>query len=141
MSDEVSKSDANNRRTMLGIDNSSDKELVTPRFDATTKRHLVDALSILDGYDNVGDGTATVTTAGTRVQLANISCKRVFIQAREDNSGTIVVGGLTVVAAVATRRGLALFATQGQWFYVSNTNLLYIESTSSGDIVNFYYEN
>ena len=141
MSDEVSKGDVNNRRTMLGIDNSSDKEIVVPRFDATTKRHLVDALSVLDGYDNTGDGTVTVTTAGTRVQLSNVSCKRIFIQAKEDNSGTIVIGGSTVIAAVATRQGLALFATQGQWFYVSNLNLLYIDSTQDGDKIHYYYEN
>ena len=92
-------------------------------------------------YSSVGSGTATVTTAGTEVQLTGAICKRVFIQAHESNTGTIVVGDSNVVAALAGRRGKAMFATQGDWFLVNNLNLLYIDSTVSGDIINYYYEN
>jgi len=88
----------------------------------------------------VGDATATVTTAGTRVQLSDVTCKRAFLQAHESNTGTIVVGAATCVAALVGRRGLALYSTQGDWFNVSNTNLLYIDSTANGDKVNIYYE-
>ena len=54
----------------------------------------------------VGDGRQVVTTAGTRVQLSasSVHCKRVTICAETDNTGFIVVGGTTVVAALATRR-------------------------------------
>ena len=92
------------------------------------------------GVTSVGDGTATVTTAGTRVQLSDVTCKRVFIQALESNTGTIVVGGSTVVAALVGRRGFALFPTQGEFFQISNLNLLFVDSTQSGDIIHFYWE-
>lgn len=92
------------------------------------------------GSTSVGDGTATVTVAGTRVQLSSVSIKRVLIQAHESNTGTLVVGGATCVAALVGRRGTALFATQSQLFQVSNLNLLYIDSTVSGDKINYYYE-
>lgn len=79
-------------------------------------------------------GTVTVTTAGTRVQLPNIRCKKVIIQAHETNGnlvngGTIVIGGSDVVAASATRNGYAIYATQSQIFELTNLNLLYIDST------------
>ena len=104
---------------------------------------LLDGLTAIkiEGNASVGDGTELVTTAGTEVQLPDVSCKRVFIQALDDNVGTIVIGGATVVAAVGARRGMALYPSQGQWFNVSNINLLYIDSTSDGDTVAFYYEN
>lgn len=89
---------------------------------------------------SVGDGTATVATAGTAVQLASNSCIKVIVQAHESNAGTIVVGGSGVVAALVGRRGVALYPTQSQVFQVTNTNLLYIDSTENGDKVNFYYE-
>lgn len=110
------------------------------------------AVAVLDSAGNqtdpigsagtVIDGTKTVITAGTRVQLSTTSvpCKRVFIQARDNNGGTIVVGAITCVAALATRRGAALFSSQGDWFNVNNLNLLYIDSTNSGDKINFFAE-
>lgn len=94
-----------------------------------------------EGAGAVGDGIATVTSAGTRVQLSAQACRKVFIQAYESNAGTLVVGGVTVVAAVATRQGFALYPSQGDWFNVNNMNLLYIDSTEAGDKINFYYEN
>ena len=89
----------------------------------------------------VGDGTTTVTTAGTRVQLTAQSCSKVRIQAHESNTGTIVVGGSTTVAALSGRRGIALYATQSEIFWVNNLNLLYVDATVSGDKVNWYFEN
>jgi len=91
---------------------------------------------------SVDDATKTVTIAGTRVQLSSVSvpCKRVFIQAHESNTGTMVVGGSNVVATLVGRRGFAIFPTQGDWFNVSNLSLLWLDSTVSGDKVNYYYE-
>lgn len=97
-------------------------------------------VSISPSNTAVGDTTATVTNAGTRVQLSDTTCKRAFVQAHESNTGTIVVGAATCVAALVGRRGLALYPTQGEWFNVSNTNLLYIDSTASSDKVTIYYE-
>lgn len=98
-------------------------------------------ISLLQGSSAVGDGTATVTTAGTRVQLSSQACKKVIIQAHESNTGTVVIGGATCVANSSGRRGTAIFPTQSQAFNVTNLNLLYIDSTANGDIVHYYYEN
>jgi len=93
--------------------------------------------------DEIGDGIQTVAVAGTAVKLSAITvpCKKVFVQAHEENTGTIVIGGENVVAALADRRGKAFYATQGDWFNVSNLNLLYVDSTVGGDKVHYYYEN
>ena len=108
---------------------------------ATAGGNLKVALEETEGNASVGDGTSLVTIAGTKVQLPDVDCKRVFIQALDDNVGTLVIGGVTVVAAVGTRRGMALYPSQGQWFNVSNLNLLYIDSTSNGDTISYYLEN
>ncbi len=95
-------------------------------------------VQVVSGSESgVQDNTITVTTAGTPVQLPDIACKRVFIQAHEDNSDAVVIGSSTVVAAKSGRRGMALFASQGDWVEVSNTNLLYVDAVSSGDKIHF----
>ena len=98
----------------------------------------------LEGHDAINDGLKVVTTAGTRVQLSatSVPCKKVFIQANDQNTGEIVIGSVTVVGASgATRRGTALFASQGEWFPVSNLNLIYIDSTVNGEGVYFTFLN
>jgi len=86
-------------------------------------------------------GTATVATAGTRVQLSSDQpCQRVHITAYEGNTGTIVVGDVNCVAAAATMRGRPLYATQGDWFYVPNLNQLYIDATANTQKVSWYAE-
>jgi hypothetical protein len=94
-------------------------------------------------HSEVGEGTTTVTAAGTAVPLSSTSvpCKRVWVGAHESNSGVIAVGGAGVVAALATREGTPLYPTQGDWFNVSNLNLLSVDSTQNGDKVNYFYEN
>lgn len=143
MADETAKRDLNRITVLLGIGDDADLEIIQIRVDPTTKRLLVDALTELGGHSTVGDGTQTVTTAGTRVQLSatSVSCKRLIIQAMDNNSGTIVVGGSTCAAAVGSRQGLALYSSQSAVFLVDNLNLLYIDSTESGDKVSYYYEN
>lgn len=116
-------------------------DLLGVQINPATEDKQDDIIAAIGAASTVGDGTATVTTAGTRVQLAAQVCRKVLIQAHESNTGTIVVGGATVVAALVGRRGVALFPTQSQAFEVSNLNLLYIDSTADGDKINFYYEN
>lgn len=98
----------------------------------------------LEGYDTLATGLKVVTNAGTRVQLsaASVPCKKVFIQANDQNTGELVIGDVNVVGASgATRRGTALFASQGEWFPVSDLNLIYIDSTVNGEGVHFTYLN
>ena len=140
MANENLKKDANFITVIGAVDNTSDREIVQVRVDSVTKRLLVDSQTVNVGCDSIGDGTATVAVTGTAVQLPNVACKRAFIVAHEGNTGTLVIGGSTVVAALAGRRGRPLFATQGDWFNVSNLNLLYIDSTASGDKITYYYE-
>ena len=140
--DETSKGDANRRRTVFGIGSDSDQDIIIFRFDPITKRLLVDSLTESIGHGGVADGTKTVTTAGTRVQLSatSVPCRRIWIQASSANTGVIVVGSGTCVAAEGTRRGLALWPTQGNFFNVDNLNLIYLDATANNQSVNFYYE-
>lgn len=90
----------------------------------------------------VQDGTTTVVTSGTAVQLSttSIPCYGVYVVAHESNTGTVLVGDTTVVAALAGRRGYSLYPTNSQKFSVTNVNFLYVDSTVSGDKVHWYVE-
>src|SRR3990167_737825 len=128
--------------------NAADNADVVLWGDPTTHRLLVD-LSIStttaveeEGHGAVGTVIDLVTTAGTREQLASQACKRVIITALPDNTGIIAIGDVNVVASLtATARGVLLFATQSQQFFITNTNLLYIDASVSGEGVTYYYEN
>jgi hypothetical protein len=89
------------------------------------------------------DGRKVVTTAGTRVQLAASEAVRgVTILAETDNTGVIVVGGPTVVAALATRQGIPLDAGDSMSFEpheVDDLADIYLDSTVNGDGVTFTY--
>ncbi|MFA6171970.1 MAG: hypothetical protein WCW77_00505 [Patescibacteria group bacterium] len=134
------KRDENAIATLLGVSSVDDLTPIAIGADPTTKRLKVDGITEESGHGVVGDNTATVVTAATRVQLPDVSIKRVIVQAHENNAGTIVIGGSTVVAALVGRRGVALYNTQSYEFKVNNLNLLYIDSTESGDKINYYYE-
>ncbi len=97
---------------------------------------------LIEGHSGLSEGTKTITTAGVRVQLSteSIACRRVFVQAHESNVDWVVAGGSGVIAASATRKGMALSPTQGEFFNVNNLNLIWLDAVSSGDKVNFYYE-
>ena len=90
---------------------------------------------------SVANGNRTVTTAGTAVQLSatSVPCQRVFVQA-SDTDGHIAVGASDVDETQATRKGMLLFPSQGEWFRVSNVNLLYIDSDTNGKTVNWFAE-
>lgn len=92
--------------------------------------------------NSVGDGRQTVTTAGTRVQLSasSVPCKKVTICAETDNTDFIVVGGATVVAALATRRGIPLNPGDTITLEVSNLNLVYLDSLVSTEGCSFLFE-
>lgn len=117
----------------------------------TDDQEIIDAIQGgPTGATTVGQNSRTVTTAGTPVQLSasSVPCKRVWIQAYESNgllngAATVVVcvGNATVVAAAGSRTGRALTPTEGDWFEVSNLNLLYIDATDNLAKVSYHYEN
>lgn len=90
----------------------------------------------------IADGRKVVATAGTReVLAASTPCKRVALMAEMDNTGTIVVGGNTVVAALATRRGIPLDAGDSVTIVTNNLANIYLDTTVNGDGVTYYYLN
>ena len=87
---------------------------------------------------SVTDGRTVVTTAGTRVALASSTVvKEVIITAEMDNTGIVVVGGSTCVAALATRRGVPLSAGDSISFEITNLNAISLDSMVSGDGVTY----
>lgn len=76
----------------------------------------------------------TVTTAGTRVQLASNSITAGVLQAPSTNAGNVYIGGSTVSATVF---GSELQPGQSIGVNISNTNLIYIDSATNGDKVAF----
>lgn len=94
----------------------------------------------------IGDGRRVVTTAGSPVPLSvqSVAFRSVTITAETDNTGTIVVGADTVVAAQATRRGTPLAAGQALTFvatedHVDDLASIYLDATVDGDGVTFTY--
>ena len=87
----------------------------------------------------VTDGRTVVTTAGTRVALASsTACKEVIITAETDNTGIVVVGAAaTVVAAIATRRGIPLNAGDSIVLQTDNLADIGLDSTVSTDGVTY----
>ena len=87
----------------------------------------------------VTDGRTVVTTAGTRVALASsTACKEVIITAETDNTGIVVVGAAaTVIAAIATRRGVPLSAGDSVVLQTDNLADLGLDSTVSTDGVTY----
>lgn len=92
-------------------------------------------------YGNTRDGRKVVTTAGTAVRLAstNTRCAKVTVMAEIDNTGYIVIGDSTVVAALATRRGVPLSAGSSVTINIEDLYQLWIDSEVSGDGVTFTY--
>ncbi len=77
---------------------------------------------------------ATVTTAGTRVQLPDIPCREITIIAKRLNTGYIFVGGSNVSSTVY---GVELAAKESFTFVVANANLIYIDASVSGEGISY----
>ena len=88
----------------------------------------------------INDGRKEVASAGTAVTLAaSTACTKVTITAEEDNTGVIVVGGSSVVAALGTRQGTPLNAGQSYTVEIDDLVKIYLDSTASGDGVTYSY--
>lgn len=91
-------------------------------------------------FANVGDGIKNVASAGTAVVLASSTpCRKVYIQARPENTDVVVVGASTVVAASATRRGISLAPGQSVTLNVKDLASLYVDSVVSNEGVSYVY--
>lgn len=90
------------------------------------------------------DGRKVVAAAGTREALvaSSTAVRSVTITAETDNTGVVVVGGSTVVAAQATRRGVPLNAGEDMVMSAREDAVLYLtdvylDVTVSGDGVTY----
>ncbi len=88
-----------------------------------------------------GGGTATVATAGVRVQISTTAfeCEGVCIQALETNHGYVAVGGADVVATASNARVCFCVLAPGANAVIPVKDLkqVWIDSTSSSDIVSY----
>ena len=88
----------------------------------------------------LGSGRKVVALAGEAEKLAgDIVAKEVVITAEDDNTGVIVVGGRNVIAALATRIGTPLDASDSVVIPCKNLQNIYIDSTVNGEGVTFSY--
>lgn len=92
------------------------------------------------------DGRKVVAAAGTREQLSAVSVgfERLIITAETDNTGVVVIGTTTVVAAVLTRRGVPLAAGASLTLDASedgsgDMSAIWLDSMVTGDGVTFLY--
>jgi hypothetical protein len=87
------------------------------------------------------DGRKTVAAGGTEERLVSEStpAQLVEITAETDNTGIVVVGASTVVAAQATRRGTPLNAGDTLTLYDVDLYEVHLDVTVNGDGVTFLY--
>lgn len=83
--------------------------------------------------DTVDSAVATVANAGTRVQLAAITCRSISVKAHPGNAGLIYVGPVDVAAA----NGYQLNPGESVDLAISNANKLYVDAATSGDGVSY----
>ena len=140
MADEYAARDVNRVTTMLAVDDTAG-EIDKLETDPTTKRLKVDSLNEDQGHTAVGTDTFYIKAAGHVQQLSAHTCKRVRITAGSGNTGLLCIGGSSVASTITVRQGVCFYPTQGDWFNVSNTNLLYATSTAAGDGAHIFYEN
>ncbi len=92
---------------------------------------------------SIKDGRKVVTTAGTRVALSatSVPCKHVTIVAETNNTDIVVIGGSTVVAALATRQGVPLYPGDTYDLDIDNLMDVYEDALVSTEGVTFVYFN
>jgi hypothetical protein len=92
--------------------------------------------------NKLGVGRKVVATAATAEALVATSTpvQTVIITAETDNTGVIVVGNASVVAALATRKGTPLAAGESVSMNIDDLNKVYLDTTVNGDGVTFTYQ-
>ncbi len=92
-------------------------------------------------------GRKTVAAAGTAEPLSAVSVpiNKLWIMAETDNTSVVTIGGSDVVGALATRKGIALRATDppvpldAQSDGVDELADIYVDVITNGDGVTFTY--
>lgn len=102
---------------------------VADKIDAITAG-TTPAVTQLSGSNILKGALATVTTAGTRIQLPAYACHEVTVIAKRGNTGYVYVGGSDVSSTVY---GIDLKARDSFTFQVGNTNMLYMDADVSGE--------
>ena len=89
---------------------------------------------------SIRDGRKTVATAGTREALSTpVASRLVTVTALSTNTGVVVVGGSTVIALQASRRGVPLNAGDSYEFEIDNLSKVFLDVTISGEGVTFAF--
>lgn len=91
-------------------------------------------------------GRTVVTTGGTAVRLSStsVSVGAVWVMAATANTNPVVIGGSDVVAAVGTRKGVALRSTDPPVKLSSKDGIdelgdLYVDAVTNGEAVTWFY--
>lgn len=114
-----------------------------PAFAVTRNGEKVPTVTVLKGgYEVIGNGSKTVTSAGTAVQVSTTSVPTAWatLCASADNTGWIAVGGSTVKATGSGRSGITLEKNDCLTLNVDNLSSVYIDSTVNGESVNYVYQ-
>lgn len=82
-------------------------------------------------------GKKTVTAAGTRVQLDNVTTLSVTIKALSTNTGIIYVGN----SGVTSSNGFQLLANESVSLAVDNLNKIYLDSSVNGEGITYILVN
>lgn len=92
-------------------------------------------------FPNIRDGRKVVAAAGTaeRLVAANTPCRKVTIMAEIDNTDYVVIGDSTVVAALATRRGIPLSAGTSITLDIEDLYAVFVDAVVSTEGVTFMY--
>ena len=97
---------------------------------------------MVDIHANITSGRKAVTVAGTREPFIATStpCKELWLSADTNNADIVVIGGVDVVAAGGSQKGVVLFAGNPPVkLYIDNVNKLYVDAVADGDAVVFNY--
>ena len=103
---------------------------------------LRDIKSRVGTAGTIVDGTKTITTAGTAVQITATAtpCKKVWLNADLGNTNPVVVGGSTVDATAGSMRGIILIpANPPVEIEIDDLSKLYVDAQTNGDEICFVY--
>ena len=88
--------------------------------------------------DEIGNGSATVSTPGTAVPLSatSVGCRFVNVFAKATNDGNVFVGGSTV----SNISGAVLEQARcTEWFGIDDLSKVFVDAETGGDGVQYIY--